>query len=173
MVRRFGMMLLIGRCMLYVRGAVLALFTLIWLTPGVLVYADSYPSTRFITSKGMKSGTVETAAGFKLFGILLVAAAVVAIGIRLFKHRGKWKLLILKEEMIKDKSDHLLRQRTDLLGKSGLALTPLRPSGTIAVEDERVDVVTYGEFIPINKQVVVVQVEGSRIRVREEHEVVH
>jgi len=33
--------------------------------------------------------------------------------------------------------------------------------------------VTSGEFIPLNKQVVIVQVEGSRVVVREVNEVLH
>ena len=57
--------------------------------------------------------------------------------------------------------------RTDLLGVEGITLTILRPSGTAIINDERIDVVSEGGFIPKNTKVKVVKVEGARIVVRE------
>ncbi len=57
--------------------------------------------------------------------------------------------------------------RTDLLGKKGITFTALRPSGTILIGDDRIDVVSEGDFIVKGKTVKVVKVEGSRIVVRE------
>ena len=51
----------------------------------------------------------------------------------------------------------------DYIGKSGTALTPLRPSGTARIENKRVDVVTAGDFIPQNSDVKVIEVEGSKV----------
>ena len=52
------------------------------------------------------------------------------------------------------------------LGKSGTAISPLRPSGIADIEGERVDVVSDGEFIESGAQVVVTRVDGNRIVVR-------
>jgi membrane-bound serine protease (ClpP class) len=52
------------------------------------------------------------------------------------------------------------------LGKSGIAVSPLRPSGIADVEGERVDVVSDGEFIEAGAQIVVSRVDGNRIVVR-------
>ena len=49
------------------------------------------------------------------------------------------------------------------LGKSGTALTPLRPSGTARIGGNRVDVVTVGDFIAQDSDVKVVEVEGSKV----------
>lgn len=49
------------------------------------------------------------------------------------------------------------------LGKSGTALTPLRPSGTARIANNRVDVVTVGDFIPQDSNIKVVSVEGSKV----------
>ena len=57
--------------------------------------------------------------------------------------------------------------RIELIGKQGMSLTPLRPAGTVAVEDERIDVVTEGGYVDAGKTVEVIKVEGSRIVVRE------
>ena len=51
----------------------------------------------------------------------------------------------------------------DYLGKKGVALTPLRPSGTVRVGDRRLDVVTSGDFIPADTAVKITHVEGTKI----------
>ncbi len=50
-----------------------------------------------------------------------------------------------------------------LLGKEGLAVTMLRPSGTAELDRRRVSVVTSGEAIAEGSRVRVVEVEGNRI----------
>jgi membrane-bound serine protease (ClpP class) len=52
------------------------------------------------------------------------------------------------------------------LGKSGTALSPLRPAGIAQIEDERVDVVSDGEFIESGAPIIVTRVDGNRIVVR-------
>ena len=54
-----------------------------------------------------------------------------------------------------------------LVGKTGLALTALRPSGTATIEDERVDVVSQGDFVDRGSAIRVVSVSGSRVEVKE------
>lgn len=56
------------------------------------------------------------------------------------------------------------------LGKRGLAASPLRPAGIAAIEGERVDVVSDGEFIEAGEPITVVRVEGNRIVVRRPRE---
>ncbi len=51
------------------------------------------------------------------------------------------------------------------LGKTGVALTPLRPAGTARIDNKRLDVVTVGDFIAQNTPVKVAEVEGSKISV--------
>jgi membrane-bound serine protease (ClpP class) len=50
-----------------------------------------------------------------------------------------------------------------LLGKTGVAITALRPAGTAEIDGQRVDVVTQGEFIEHAEPVRVKDVQGSRI----------
>jgi membrane-bound serine protease (ClpP class) len=52
------------------------------------------------------------------------------------------------------------------LGKQGIAISPLRPSGVVDVDGERVDVVSDGEFIEPGAGIVVSRVDGNRIVVR-------
>jgi len=52
------------------------------------------------------------------------------------------------------------------LGKSGTALSPLRPAGIAEIEGERVDVVSDGDLIEPGVPIVVTHVDGNRIVVR-------
>ncbi len=54
-----------------------------------------------------------------------------------------------------------------MIGKLCTTYTALRPSGIILVDDERIDAVSDGSFIQKDKQVKIVQVEGTRVVVRE------
>jgi membrane-bound serine protease (ClpP class) len=57
-------------------------------------------------------------------------------------------------------------ERADLVGLEGVALTDLRPSGLARIADERVDVVTLGDFIAHGTAIRVVRVAGNRVTVR-------
>ncbi|HEX2984031.1 MAG TPA: nodulation protein NfeD [Ignavibacteriales bacterium] len=50
-----------------------------------------------------------------------------------------------------------------LLNMEGKALTDLRPSGTAIINDARVDVVTFGNYIEKGSAIIVKQVEGTRV----------
>jgi len=54
-----------------------------------------------------------------------------------------------------------------LLGAVGTAVTVLRPAGTVLFGDRYVDVVTEGVYVPAGARVQVIEVEGTRIVVKE------
>lgn len=56
--------------------------------------------------------------------------------------------------------------RTSFLHKTGTALTPLKPSGTVLIEGQRVDVVTDGTYVDRGVSIRVIQEDGSKIVVR-------
>ena len=55
----------------------------------------------------------------------------------------------------------------NLLGMKGSAHSDLRPSGTAYFGEQKIDVVTYGEYIRQNQSIRVVEVHGNRIVVEE------
>ena len=59
-----------------------------------------------------------------------------------------------------------LAQWEHLLGKTGVAQTPLLPSGKALFDNELVDVVADGQSVDRGRQVVVVEVRGNRVVVR-------
>lgn len=60
----------------------------------------------------------------------------------------------------------VVADRTDLLGRGGVALTTLRPSGRASIDGRQIDVVTEGPFIERGQPLKVIAVEGSRVVVR-------
>ncbi|NLY79871.1 MAG: nodulation protein NfeD [Lysinibacillus sp.] len=106
---------------------------------------------------------------------LLIAMAIAIIGmVVLVKFFGKnlhlFSKLVLKDATTTEDGYVSNVNRIDLIGKEGKTLTPLRPSGTVLINDERIDVVSEGNYIESDRKVKVVEVEGSRIVVREIHE---
>lgn len=57
-------------------------------------------------------------------------------------------------------------ERPDLVGRTGTALTHLRPSGIASIDGRRVDVVTEGSMVERGTPIRVVAVEGLRVVVR-------
>lgn len=57
-------------------------------------------------------------------------------------------------------------ERPELIGKSGIAHTALRPAGVAIIGGQRVDVVTEGMMIEQGEAVQVIAVEGLRVVVR-------
>ena len=56
--------------------------------------------------------------------------------------------------------------KKEYLGKEGIAISELRPSGIVEINGERLDAISEGVFIPKNANIKVVKVEGSKIIVR-------
>jgi membrane-bound serine protease (ClpP class) len=50
-----------------------------------------------------------------------------------------------------------------MVGKSGVAITSLRPAGTALIEGQRVDVVTQGTFIDKDSEVTIIRIDGNRV----------
>jgi membrane-bound ClpP family serine protease len=57
--------------------------------------------------------------------------------------------------------------KPDLLHRTGVAITQLRPSGAAFINGKRVDVITEGALIDRGASIKVVSVEGMRVVVRE------
>ncbi|AMO32880.1 nodulation protein NfeD [Lysinibacillus sp. fkY74-1] len=103
---------------------------------------------------------------------ILIALVIAIIGmVILMKFFGK-KLHVLNRLVLMDatttEEGYVSNvNRTELLGKVGTTLTPLRPAGTMVLDSERIDVVSEGGYVDANKHVEIIKVEGSRIVVRQ------
>lgn len=96
--------------------------------------------------------------------VILAFALAIALSYLLPKTRA-WNHLVLNAAMESGAGFHSAPREDfqDYVGKTGIALTPLRPAGTVRVGDARLDVVTAGDFIVRDTPVQIINVEGSKI----------
>lgn len=109
-------------------------------------------------------------------GILTLGIAVSATAILipiLYKLLGGPKLfrrLVLHESETIERGYVNLTDSTlsELLGKSGETITPLRPAGIIVVEGERLDAISEGTYVPTGVKIRIVKIQGTKIVVTSE-----
>ncbi|MCY8933717.1 NfeD family protein [Bacillus atrophaeus] len=120
-----------------------------------------------VTSLFMAAGSFTVMAVSLLIAITVSIIAFILLTRVLGKRMKFFKKFILNDSTSTESGYISNENRTDLIGKTGVTFTALRPSGTVIIEDERLDVVSEGSFTAKDKKVKVVKVEGSRIVVRE------
>jgi membrane-bound serine protease (ClpP class) len=97
---------------------------------------------------------------------LFITMAVIYAWLRHLPNSGRFSGLLLKGAGNREAGFTTAPSRPELVGQNGVALTDLRPSGTARVGDERLDVVTEGEYVAQGSRVEVVRSEGYRHVVR-------
>jgi membrane-bound serine protease (ClpP class) len=109
---------------------------------------------------------VSTADGFIVAGVgLLVLPASFLLGFRLMRKTGLGRKSLLEAPEASSIQRGFSGGLTALLGRSGVALTDLRPSGMADIGGLRTDVTAATTFVQKNTPVRVVRVEGTRILV--------
>jgi membrane-bound serine protease (ClpP class) len=103
--------------------------------------------------------------------LLIAIVSTSLISIFLIKVLGK-KMNLFNKIILTDSTNTQSgyissKSRLELIGMEGYTATVLRPSGTILIEDERIDAVSEGTFIGKGAKIRVIRVEGARIIVRE------
>ena len=81
---------------------------------------------------------------------------------------GAWDRFILAATITGDEpgQDRDSERRARYLGKTGVAVTPLRPTGVARIDGERIEVATEGDFIAAGSEVRVVAMDRRRFFVR-------
>ncbi len=110
--------------------------------------------------------------GLVLF--LIIAAVVAILAIIILRSFRKGRLfkssLVLKNRAAKEEGYVSNDDNSALVGKSGTALSILRPAGRANIDGAICDVVTGGEFIDRGERIIVVESVGRRILVKKEDE---
>ena len=104
-----------------------------------------------------------------LRSLMVAVVATVLLGAVLGRYalkKGLWTRLSLPASLTTEEGYVPTAIRRDLVGREGVALTPLRPSGLANIEGERIDVVTEGGYALAGAGVRVTKVEGGRVVVR-------
>jgi membrane-bound serine protease (ClpP class) len=143
--------------------AALILFTAEIFLPGLI--AGVLGALCLIGSVVVASYEYGANTGFILFVAELVGCAVLFMcWMRFFPASPLGRKFSLNQQVPQTSAPVELN---NLLGKHGVTLTPLRPSGSAKIDGQRHDVISEGIHLPANSNITVVKVEGARILVRQ------
>ena len=147
----------------------------IFLATGVLlVGAELFVPGGVVGAAGAMCLLVAIVMGFKAYpehggliaiGILCLGMVSVIAWMNVFPRTKYGQKLMISRELSDSKGaeDGL----DELVGKHGIACSPLRPGGYADIEGRRVDVITRGEMLDKDQPIYVVEVEGNRVVVAE------
>ena len=108
---------------------------------------------------------VISALGLVAVSILVIGVLAFAI-VRHLPHSRRMSGIFLRGATSRETGYLSAPDRRDLIGQLGVAVTDLRPAGTVRVAGERIDVVTEGPWIEEGTPVIVVRAESYRHVVR-------
>lgn len=117
----------------------------------------------------MASSSLTQALAYMLVAIVLTVAVVALIFKKLPK-RKLVKTLLLDTNLSKESGFIPAKEMLEYIDREGRAVSFLRPSGKIEIDNEILDAVSDGEFIQKDELVKVIRVEGSKIVVRKKGE---
>jgi len=107
---------------------------------------------------------------FEALVMIIILLAILGVALTLILNsaaRGRLsKTLILNESLNRESGFSGTEDLDYFIGKEGIAITVLRPSGTAEFNGVKLDVVTDGGYIPKGSAVKIIQVAGRRIVVK-------
>jgi membrane-bound ClpP family serine protease len=105
-----------------------------------------------------------------MFSLLIIVVLLAVMAILVFRSALRGKLsrspVVLNTTINAGSTDRNDEQMRHLIGKRGMTLTALRPSGIAAIDGVRVDVSSEAEFIDKDTEVEVVSTDGMKVLVK-------
>ncbi len=118
-----------------------------------------------ITSLVLAAG--DTDLGLRMVTIAVaVSAVVIAFLWRFLAKRNILDRFSLHARSTSEEGYLAGVREVSLVGKTGITITPLRPSGIVDIDGRRYDVLTEGAYVPAGAIVVVMHAQGGRIVVK-------
>jgi membrane-bound serine protease (ClpP class) len=100
--------------------------------------------------------SILIALGFTIVGFFLL--------IRYIPATQTWRKFILFTKQEKESGYTVgIKNSKRLIGKEGIATTPLRPSGMVEVNGKKLNAITRGEYVDSNTKIKIISVEGNKI----------
>ncbi len=114
----------------------------------------------------LRADSLQTA----LITLLLILVPLIIAAIIVFRSMSRGALsrtpMVLKERIEAESTSLGDVEMQELVGREGVSLSALRPSGRADFDGLRLDVSSSGEFIPKGARVRIERVEGLRVLVR-------
>ena len=152
-------------------GGLLAIAAEVFILPGFgiagLLGIALLAASVVLAMLGTQPGLSDITQALAVFGAAMVLTiAVFFTWLRHLPNSTRFRGLLLQEGLSAPAGYISATPRTDLVGKEGVAVTDLRPAGTVAIDGERIDVVTEGDYVKAGSPVRIIRAEGYRHIVR-------
>ncbi len=131
----------------------------------LLVPGFSVPGLAGITMIGY--GIFKASKIYGYTGATITVAVSIVVSLILMRAVLKSRIMKSLGLDYDQKGTSAIEDYSFLSGKEAKAVSDLRPSGIAMIEGERYDVVTDGEYIEKNSELIVDKIEGTRIIVTE------
>ena len=135
------------------------LFTSIGSLILIMLNNDMFDFT-FVLSKDLVSSSLSVLISVFSFLLILLFGGIKLTDTKAFKNIALAETQDISKGYISNKYSD------DIVGKKGKSFTVLRPSGKVIINDMIYDAATEGEFIEKNKNIIVINSEGSSLRVK-------
>ena len=144
------------------------LILLLYLGGAALLMCELVMPSMLMGLVGIAAMVTGIVHAYKSGGFLFVTvlALIAAIGAPLALYHGLKRLALKKSLDDKEGCVSAAEDLSSLVNEEGVAITPLRPSGTMRVAGRRIDVVTEGDMIESGARARVIKVEGARVIVK-------
>ncbi|KHE71445.1 NfeD family protein [Halobacillus sp. BBL2006] len=156
----FIMMLVyfLGIILMIIDGKLLNDGTLATIGAGAMIVAVGFSAPNWVAGLYSVIGVILGGAGSLLF-------------LKVFKRREMWTKITLADQLSSEMGYNSMKETyRSLVGNKGIALTDMRPVGTIQVDGEEYSAVSNGQWISKKDAVVVVSVDGTKILVKKAQE---
>lgn len=129
------------------------------------------PGTTIVMLVGLISIAYGIIEAFNIYGTgtgtIVLASTIVASSIILYLliKLGALRKFVLKEQTVDSVETKKITDLSFLLGKEGIASTPLKPSGKILIDEKEYDALSINIWIETGEEIIVKIVEGNIIKV--------
>ncbi len=137
-------------------AGILGLTLVLWSLLKAMV--EHYPGGPLLPTMGQLQLPLQNLS----LGIILAAGGAYVAG-RFLPKSTLFHKLVLDEATTKERGYQSSSDTTHLIGLEGITLSDLYPAGAVRVGEQRLDVLTRGEFVDKDTRIKVVESHGSRI----------
>ncbi|ARI77045.1 NfeD family protein [Halobacillus mangrovi] len=152
----FIMMLVyfLGIILMVIDGKLLNDGTLATIGAAAMVVAVGFSAPNWVAGLYSVIGVIVGGAGSLLF-------------LKVFKRREMWTKITLADQLSSEMGYNSMKETyQSLVGKTGEALTDMRPVGTVSIDKEEYSAVSNGQWISRKDSIKVVAVDGTKILVK-------
>ncbi|KXZ39676.1 membrane-bound serine protease (ClpP class) [Alkalithermobacter thermoalcaliphilus JW-YL-7 = DSM 7308] len=135
------------------------------LAPGFGVFG-MFGILTIVISIVMASNSLAQALIYIVISMVLTILATIFL-IKKLPKRKISKTLLLDTKLNKEEGFIPYKEKKEYIGKIGVSISDLRPSGKIRVDDEILDAISESSYIERGRAVQIIQINGNKIIVRE------